>query len=120
MNKRMMFISLVLSVSLVVLGGNALASGYREHHGNRSSYPGGGRATFEASWFIGQRVYGRAGNYMGQISNLIIDQANDRVALLVLSGVPGFGADRVTIPYGCLERSGDHTFVARFPVLRQY
>ncbi len=128
MNKRMTLISLVLGLSLVVVGGSAMAypPGYWEHYGSR--FPnaaehsrGVHRAmnwrTYEASWLIGQRVNGRAGNYIGQISNLVIDQANDRVALVVLSDVPGFGTDQVAIPYGCLERSDHHTFTVRFPIM---
>ncbi len=128
MNKRMILISLVLGVSLVVLGGSTLAypPGYWEHYASRFSYSGengvginppmSGR-TFEASWLVGQRVHGRADNYVGRISNLIIDQANHRVALVVVSDIPGFGADQVAIPYGCLERGHNHTFMTRFPIV---
>jgi sporulation protein YlmC with PRC-barrel domain len=76
-----------------------------------------GSERFQATWMIGQPVNGRAGNYIGQISNLVIDQDNNRIALIVLSNVPGFGADRVAIPYRCLERSNNHTFTLRFPIM---
>ncbi len=117
MKKLMTFISLMLGISLIVLVGSAFASGYGEHHASWFSYPGGDRATYEASWLIGQRVTGLAGDYLGQISNLIIDRDNHRVALVVLSDVPSFGANQVAIPYGCLERSDNHTFTARFPIM---
>ena len=64
---------------------------------------------------------------IGQISSFVIDQANDRVALVVLSavpwlgllsGVPGIETEEVAIPYGCLERTGDYTFDLRFPLMR--
>jgi sporulation protein YlmC with PRC-barrel domain len=128
MNKRMTLISLVLGFSLVLLGGSAFAHppGYWEHYTSRFSYAGEEgvgvhRAmswnTFEASRLIGQRVNGRAGDCIGQISNLVIDQVNGRVALVVLSDVPGFGTDQVAIPYGCLERNDHHTLTIRFPIM---
>jgi sporulation protein YlmC with PRC-barrel domain len=128
MNRLMVSISLVLGISLVVLGGSVFAypPGYWEHYASRFSQAGEARTsvyrpmswnTVETRSLIGQRVNGRAGNYLGQISNLIVDQDNDRVALVVLSDVPGFGADRVAIPYGCLERTDNHTFTVRFPIM---
>ncbi len=128
MNKSMTLISLVLGFSLVLLVGSAFAypPGYWEHNAIRP-YPAGEHAmgmhramnwrAVEASGLIGQRVNDRTGNYIGQISNLVVDQANDRVALVVLSNVPGFGTDQVAIPYGCLARSGWHTFTVRFPAV---
>ena len=56
----------------------------------------------------------------------MIEQANDCVVLVVLSGVPwlgllsgfsGAGTEEVTIPYGCLERTGEYTFDLRFPLM---
>jgi sporulation protein YlmC with PRC-barrel domain len=70
---------------------------------------------FEAASLIGQRVNDHGGNYLGEITGFVIDQANDRVALIVLSGVPGLGVDRVAIPYGCLKRSEEYAFEAHFP-----
>jgi len=109
MNKLMTLISLVVGVGLALLGATSFAQG----PGNQAM----GWRPIEASWLIGQRVNGRASNYIGQISNLVIDQANDRVALVVLSDVPGFGADQVAIPYGCLERNDNHAFTIRFPIM---
>ena len=114
--------------SVMLMAGSALAypPGYWEHNAIRP-FPAGehgmgmhramNRSAFEASGLIGQRVNGRAGNYIGQISNLVVDQVNDRVALVVLSNVPGFGTDQVAIPYGCLERRDHHTLTARFPIM---
>ncbi len=103
MSKKIMFLTLVVSVAF--LAGTAFAK-------ISTTYPMG--RTFESTSLIGHRVIGSAGNYIGQISDLVIDQANDRIALVVLSDVPGLGGDQVAIPYGCLERGGINTFKAHF------
>ncbi len=128
MYKRMIFTMAVLGLSLVLMEGRAMAypPGYWENYSSRfpnavkqeaATHRAMNWGTSEASWLIGQQVNGRAGNYLGQISDLVIDQANNRVALVVLSDVPGFGNDQVAIPYGCLRRSGRHTFTVRFPTM---
>ncbi len=104
MKKRM--ICMGLFVSLVFLGGTAFA---------KASGPYSMGRTFEATSLIGQRVNGRGGNYIGEISNLVADQSNDRVALVVLSNISGLGAGKVAIPYDCLERTGKDTFEVSFP-----
>ncbi len=94
-------------VSFVFLGGTAFAK-------ISVTYPMG--RTFESTSLIDHRVMSSSGNYVGQISDLVIDQANDRIALVVLSDVPGFGTDQVAIPYGCLERGAYGTFGVHFNV----
>jgi sporulation protein YlmC with PRC-barrel domain len=116
MNKTVKILMLISIFSLFLFGTNTVfAKGWTKGEAGAVYHPMGDR--YEASWLIGQRVDGRAGNYLGQISNLVIDQTNDRVALVVLSNVPGFGADQVAIPYGCLERNDNHTFTVRFPIM---
>lgn len=107
MNRLITLISLVLGVSLVFLAGSSFAQG--------SGYQPMGWHPVEARWLIGQRVNGPTSNYIGQITDLVIDQANDRVALVVLSGIPGLGDKEVAIPYGCIERTDEYTFETRFP-----
>ena len=116
MNKTIKILTLVSIFSLFLFGSNAFAAGWQNVRVG-ASYHLLGSERFEATWLIGQTVNGRAGDYIGQISNLVIDQDNDRIALVVLSNVPGFGADQVAIPYGCLERSDSHTFTVRFPIM---
>ncbi|NWG02838.1 MAG: PRC-barrel domain-containing protein [Syntrophaceae bacterium] len=116
MNKTIRFLMLISIFNLVLFGSSAFAGVWQKAEVG-GIYQPMGRDRYEASWLIGQRVDGRAGNYLGQISNLVIDQANDRVALVVLSNVPGFGADQVAIPYGCLERNDNRTFTVRFPIM---
>ncbi len=134
--KTMMIMAMVCS--LVMMGGTAFAASgkttspaWREGGaGELLAYPGQpnpcgstcftslqpiGWNTFEASWLIGQTV--RSPNWegdLGQISNLVIDQANDRIALVILSDVPYLGAEHVAIPYSSLVRTGENTFVLSF------
>lgn len=117
MNKTVKILVLISIFSLFLFGSNRVFAKEWIKGEAGAIYHPMGRDRYEASWLIGQRVDGRAGNYLGQISNLVIDQANDRVALIVLSDVPGFGADQVAIPYECLERSDTHTFTVRFPIM---
>lgn len=72
--------------------------------------------TFEASWMIGHRVYSPFGEVIGQIDNLMIDRANGRIALVILSGVQGFGAEYVAAPFSALGRTGEDTFQLNFGV----
>jgi sporulation protein YlmC with PRC-barrel domain len=116
MNKTLKILTLVSIFSLFLFGSSAFAGMWQKAEVGGIYHPMGSDR-YEASWLIGQPVNGRAGNYLGQISNLVIDRANDRVALIVLSNVPGFGADQVAIPYECLERSDTHTFTVRFPIM---
>jgi sporulation protein YlmC with PRC-barrel domain len=118
MNKTVKILTVVSIFSLFLFGSYAFAGGWQNARVG-ASYHLMGSDRFEASWLIGQRVNGRAGDYIGQISNLVIDQDNNRVALVVLSNVPGFGADHVAIPYGCLERSDSHPFTFRFPIMEK-
>jgi sporulation protein YlmC with PRC-barrel domain len=105
MNAKKSTIVGALILSAVFFGSTAFAQ-------VASSHPMGPAS--EATSLIGKPVNGEAGNYIGKISNLIIDEANDHVSLVVLSGVPGFGSDQLSFPYECLQRSGDQTFNIRF------
>jgi sporulation protein YlmC with PRC-barrel domain len=70
--------------------------------------------TYEAGWLIGHRVYSRLGGELGQIDNLMIDRTDGRIALVILSGVQGFGAEYVAAPFSALERTGEYTFQLNF------
>ena len=153
MNKLIILITLLLGVSLVLLGGNALAQGWSSWEGLFSgmapytqpsaqetgesmsqpsdwqrmfpsdhplaremagSYQSMGWGTFTDSWLIGHRVFGPTGTSLGQISDVVIDQRNDRIALVVLSDVPGTGGKMLAVPYSSLVRTGEHTFQFSF------
>jgi sporulation protein YlmC with PRC-barrel domain len=70
--------------------------------------------TFRAGWLIGHEVYSPLGGGIGQIEDLMIDRTNGHVALVILSGVQGFGATFVAAPFGALERTGENTFQLNF------
>jgi sporulation protein YlmC with PRC-barrel domain len=105
MNAKTITVVGALILSAVIFGSTAFAK-------DMGYYPMG--PTSEATSLIGKQVNGQAGEYLGKISNFIIDEANDRVSLVVLTAVPGFGSDQVSFPYGCLQRSGDQTFSIGF------
>ena len=70
----------------------------------------GGFNTFEASWLIGHHMSDTQNGYLGQISSLVIDNTNDRIALVVISDVPYLGAKELAIPYGSITRVSEYTF----------
>jgi sporulation protein YlmC with PRC-barrel domain len=91
MNKKLMILFALTLFSLMFVGGRAFAQM--------------GWNTMNASTLIGYRVYSPNGAYeLGEISNLVIGQSNGRVALVVLSNVPGFGSEHVAIPFESLGR----------------
>jgi len=75
-----------------------------------------GRAsTFEASWLIGHLVYDPVSyGDLGQISDLLIDRCDGRVAFVVLSDTPGFVSESVVVPFAALDRTGENTFQVSF------
>jgi len=93
MGKTLRIIAWVSVLSLVFLGSSAL--------GQQRDWN-----CFEASWLIGNLVHPPPGRNveLGQISNLVIDESNGRIALIILSDVPAFGAQHVAIPFGSLAR----------------
>jgi len=122
MNKiKSLIIVLVSTFSLFLFGSSAFAQG-----GNSAfdqMYPEGivgmnyhpmSWDTVEASWLIGQNVYSPLDRDLGQIEDLMIDSANGRIALVILSGVPGFAAGYVAAPFSALERTGEVTFQLNF------
>jgi sporulation protein YlmC with PRC-barrel domain len=128
MNKKFALISLVLGVSLLFLtsitfAGNDIPNEWRIAVQGMSPYTGESMGTtvapqrwnsFEASWLIGHGVFSPTGTYLGQISDFVIDQGNDRIALVILSDVPGIGAEKIAVPYSALIRTGDNTFQFSF------
>ena len=118
MNKtKSLIIALVFIFSLILLGSSAFAQGgssaFGQNYRETSSvgYHSMGWDTFEAGWLIGHRVYGpQGGGEIGQIEDLMIDRANGHVVFVILSGVPGLGAEFVAAPFSALERTGEDTF----------
>jgi hypothetical protein len=115
MNKtKYILIVAVAVLSLTLLGSRSFA---QTSVWTEGSVQGGApaQATFNASWLIGYRVYSPVylGN-LGQITDLLIDRCDGRVAFAVLSDTPGFHSDLAVVPFGALERTGEHTFQVRF------
>ena len=65
-----------------------------------------GWSSYEASWLIGHRVGTTNMGYLGQISSLVIDKTNGRVALVVLSDVPNIGGEVLAIPFSSITNIG--------------
>ena len=107
MNKITKMIALVLMFSFVLMGSGAFADMVYEIP-DAFTYQPMSWDTFEASELIGLNVLGN-----GQISDLVIDQTNDRIALVILSDVPGLGAEHLAVPYSSLLRTGAYTFEIR-------
>ncbi len=93
---------------LVLLGSSAFAQGNGEFPEAivGAAYQPTGFGTFEASWLIGHNVITKAGGDLGQISSLVIDKTNGRVALVVLSDVPNLGAGLLAFPYSSITNIG--------------
>jgi sporulation protein YlmC with PRC-barrel domain len=64
---------------------------------------------YEASWLIGHYVRTTTNATLGQISSLVIDRTNGRVALVVLSDVPNIGGEVLAIPYSSITNIGADT-----------
>jgi sporulation protein YlmC with PRC-barrel domain len=135
MNKTVKILTLVSIFSLFLFGSSAFAQGskttfeqqYPEGIVAMNSHPTGefpvatsvgyhstGWDTFRGGWLIGHSVNSPLGEELGQIDNLMIDRANGRIALVILSGVEGFGAKYVAAPFSALERTGEDTFQLNF------
>jgi sporulation protein YlmC with PRC-barrel domain len=103
MEKTLRIIAWVSVLSLVLLGGSAL--------GQQRDW-----SCVEASWLIGYRAFPPHGwtVELGQITSLVIDQSNGRIALIILSDVPTFAAQPVAIPFGSLGRDFRISFPPNF------
>lgn len=109
MNKLMKCLALVFAVGLVLLGSRAFATE------DIPPYPPSSWTPLEASYLIGHRVFDVGSYDLGTISDLVVDQTHGRIALVILSDVPGFGAEQVAIPYSLLTRTDDGWFTINFP-----
>jgi sporulation protein YlmC with PRC-barrel domain len=97
----------------VLLGSSAFSQGYNEAFPRTTVgaiYQPTGWNTYEASWLIGHRVMTTEGGSLGQISSLVIDRTNGRVALVVLSDVPNLGDESLALPFSSIVRSGESIF----------
>jgi sporulation protein YlmC with PRC-barrel domain len=108
LNKRSIIPILVLcSLSFVLTSSGALAQGQAQSSG---IYHVANWETFEAKWLIGREVWSPSGMKLGEISNFVIDQENERVALVFLSAVPNLGRKPLPIPFSALTKTGENEF----------
>jgi len=68
----------------------------------------------EASSYIGRSLRGPDGKNLGRISDLVIDRANKRVLLAVLSDVPGLETKVVAIPFASLTSTGKRLSITSY------
>jgi sporulation protein YlmC with PRC-barrel domain len=114
MNKKLKILSLIFIFSIFLFGSSRAFAKEGTTGEVGASYHSMGWDTFEASWLIGHRVDSPLGDELGQIDDLMIDRVNGHVALVILSGVQGFGAEFVAAPFSALERTGENTFQLNF------
>lgn len=106
-------IAVISAFSLVLWGGTVIGEEWAENT-VQAYYQPMGWDTFQGGWLIGHRVYSPAGGNLGQISDLMIDRTSGHIALVILSDVPGFGAEFVAAPFGALQRTGESIFELGF------
>lgn len=113
MNKTGKILTALGSIFCLVLLGSGFSQGYSTEFSEAivgATYQPMGWDTYEASWLVGHRVTTPEGGTLGQISSLVFDKTNGRVALVVLSDVPNLGAEPVPIPFSSISRTGEDTF----------
>ncbi len=71
--------------------------------------------TLEASSMIGAQLWTGTDDYLGQISDLVVDPGSGRVLEVILSDVPGKGGESVAVPFAALSHTGDGIFVFHRP-----
>ena len=109
MNKaKYLFIGTVVALSLVLWGAHPFAQA-NEMQGKFVGSDIGVRD------FIGYRVYDPVylGN-LGQVSDVLVDRCDGRVAFVLVSNTPDFGWDYLAVPFPALDRTGEHTFQVNF------
>ena len=122
MKKKMTLLMMLASVTcLVLLGSGAFAQPFDKSFDycpaeSCLNYQTGSWSTFEASWLIGHWVSSPTDETasLGQISNLVVDRTNGRIALAILSDVPNLGSASVAVPFSSLRRIGPDSFALSF------
>lgn len=67
--------------------------------------------TLEASSMIGAQLLTTEGDYLGQISDLVIDSETGHVLEVVLSDVPERGARPAKVPFAAISHTGNGIYV---------
>jgi sporulation protein YlmC with PRC-barrel domain len=98
---------------VVLLGSSAFSQGLSEQYPPitvGAAFQPMGWSSYEASELIGHHVMTPTGATLGQISKLVIDRTNGRVALIVLSDVPNIGGEALALPYSSVTKVGPNTW----------
>ncbi len=78
--------------------------------------PRSGWDTLEASLMVDGQITTVSGDYLAQISDLVIDPENGQISEVVLSDIQGKGAEKLSIPLAALSHSEANLFVFDKPV----
>jgi len=71
--------------------------------------------TVPASGVIGAQLLTPKGDYLGVISDFVVDPNSGHILEAVLSDVPGKGAEQETVPFVAISHTGDGIFVLDIP-----
>jgi hypothetical protein len=100
------------AIALAAVFGLLLFGGYAYATETLRTYA---QVPYTASYLLGHTLYGAGNRDLGQITDFIVDRANGRIAMVVLSDVPGFGAEKVAIPFGFIARDPGGALKIKFP-----
>ncbi len=114
MRKMVYHLGIGLFVLSMAVAGNLFAQTMSdETSGNFHSTMGFN--TFNASNLIGMQLYTMEMDVLGQISDVVIDPATKRISWVVVSDVPGLGAESIALPFNSLVKIGNSTFAYSAP-----
>jgi len=71
--------------------------------------------TFAASTMIWSQLRTSEGDYLAEISDLVIDPENGRVSAVILTRIREMGAKEVVVPFSSLSKTGRTIFVYNDP-----
>ncbi len=71
--------------------------------------------TLPASGMIGVQLLTPNDEYLGVISDLVVDPNTGRILEAILSDVPGKGAEPEAVPFAAISHTGNGTFVLNLP-----
>ena len=108
MNAKLYPILGLFILSLLFVAGSSISQTPEESW--FTSYSPESRAGWDAlegGEMIGAQLFSTQGDYLGQISDFMIDRYDGRISHVILSDVLGRGAESVSIPFSAVRRSGN-------------
>ncbi len=67
--------------------------------------------TLEASSMVLGQLTTDSGDYLGQISDLVIDPESGHISEVVISDIQGIGSEQVSVPFTAVSHRGNNVFV---------